>query len=56
MCIMAPKRRTATRKEMTMVELMMVANFSNVVISPPNRKAPDPRVVSVPLMIDLPMC
>lgn len=51
----APKRSMAVRNEIEMVAVMITANFWKVIIFPPKRDMPQPRVVMVPLRILMPI-
>ena len=54
-CIKDPKRNIEMMKLITTVLVMRMANFLNVIISPPKRKAPEPKVVMQPLRMLIPI-
>ena len=51
----APNSNIALRNDMEIVEVIMTANFWNVISLPPKRDIPQPRVVIVPLRILTPI-
>ena len=54
-CIKEPKRSMAIKKLRDIVLVMRIANFWKVIKVPPKRKAPEPKVVIVPLRILTPI-
>lgn len=52
----APNNSIDDKNEIEIVLVISNANFWNSTSCPPKRKAPDPKVVRVPLSILMPIC